>query len=166
MANINKVKAAVVFVTGVSAEDINSRKRMSEAAEARALFAWSCRLFTAASLTVIGRAEGGRSHASVLHQVQRIDDLLTVGDKRTCRLVKEIETVMSKEKRTIEITPENGSDNGMERISMQGFDCPYCAGRGWHIQYEGKEEKQVDCPRCKGTGLLTAFVSVKWMAGG
>ena len=57
---------------------------------------------------------------------------------------------MSKEKRTIEITPV----------------CTYCQGNGYHWQENCYRERyKQGCPICKGSGRLDAAVVIEWKAG-
>ena len=62
----------------------------------------------------------------------------------------------------ITIEPGDGCDNTPERFEIDGFECPYCNGRGRHRVYVGKDEYDVACSRCSGSGRLKAVVRIDW----
>jgi DnaJ-class molecular chaperone len=70
---------------------------------------------------------------------------------------------MSTIKNVIEINPPSG--NTMEEV-LRVFNqpCPSCNGRGFHIEYQGKEQVMKSCKRCDGTGKLQARIEINWSA--
>ena len=62
--------------TGVDSEAIQEKTRKREIVEARQLAHTLCRLLTNKSLSVIGRAIGGKAHDTVLHSLSTVADLL------------------------------------------------------------------------------------------
>jgi hypothetical protein len=73
---IEQIIEAVSTVTGVSYEAMQSPSRKREIVEARQLAMWFMKDETALSLKNIGFTFGGRDHATVIHAVQTINDLL------------------------------------------------------------------------------------------
>ncbi|WP_315563215.1 hypothetical protein [Segatella oris] len=74
---------------------------------------------------------------------------------------------MSKEKRTIEITPGLMSPGGSmkECFLSRGHACTYCQGNGYHWQENCcRERYKQGCPICKGSGRLDAVVTIEWKA--
>lgn len=74
---------------------------------------------------------------------------------------------MSKERRTIEISPGRLSQGGRmtEVIESVGHKCPYCQGNGYHWQEdEWQDRYKKECPICKGSGKLDAVIKVEWQA--
>ncbi|MDR2915588.1 MAG: hypothetical protein LBV74_12275 [Tannerella sp.] len=68
---------------------------------------------------------------------------------------------MSKQKQSIEITPPDF--NGMkETYHVYNHKCPTCNGRGFHIDYQGKDTTNKACKRCDGTGKLKAKIEMQW----
>ena len=80
-------------ITGVTVEEIKSRKRTPEIAEARFVY-WKLRFEKHGySYSAIGR-ETNRTHATVAHGVRRANDLISMRDRRTIKiweLIKDIE---------------------------------------------------------------------------
>ena len=74
---------------------------------------------------------------------------------------------MSKEKRTIEITPGLMSPGGSmtEVLESRGHVCTYCQGNGYHWQENCYRERyKHGCPVCGGSGRLDAVISIQWRA--
>ena len=74
---------------------------------------------------------------------------------------------MSKEKRIIEITPEQMIPGGRMSgtIESRGHKCPYCQGNGYFWQEDEFQERyKEECPICKGCGRLDAVVTIEWGA--
>ncbi len=72
---------------------------------------------------------------------------------------------MSVVRQVIEIRPSAFSPK--ENYLSTNFQCPTCHGEGYVWQagkspYEGDEK--VVCPKCEGTGLLDAVITVEWRA--
>lgn len=75
---------------------------------------------------------------------------------------------MSKEKRTIEITPGLMSPGGRmtEVLESRGHACSYCQGNGYFWQENVYRERyKQECCICKGSGKLDAVVTIEWKAG-
>lgn len=74
---------------------------------------------------------------------------------------------MSKEKRTIEITPGLMSPGGRmeEHFLSRGYVCTYCQGNGYHWQENCYRERyKQGCPMCRGSRRLDAVISIQWRA--
>lgn len=64
----------------------------------------------------------------------------------------------------IELVPGNGFRNEPEQLTVRDFDCPYCFGRGVHLEEVARDEiKETKCYACKGTKKLKAYVSIAWL---
>jgi len=70
------IQRAVAQSFGVEIEELKNEKRTKEITIARHVAMYLTRELTAYSLQAIGRAYGGRNHASVLHACSRIKALL------------------------------------------------------------------------------------------
>lgn len=74
---------------------------------------------------------------------------------------------MSKEKRTIEITPGLKTPGGRmeEHFLSRGHVCSYCQGNGYFWQENVYRERyKQECCICKGSGRLDAVVTIEWRA--
>lgn len=70
---------------------------------------------------------------------------------------------MSKIVQHIALNPTRYEVDNDGHCIARGFLCPTCCGRGYLGGIAHNEEKY-PCPRCKGTGLLKAIVTVKWLS--
>ncbi len=67
---IREIQNAVATQYGVTAADIRSHKRAYSIAHPRQMAMYLARELTDHSTTVIGRAFGGRDHATILHGIR------------------------------------------------------------------------------------------------
>ena len=67
----------VIGTFGVDMKSINSKSRKREIVLARQAAMHLCKKFTTQSVSRIGMVVGGRDHATVLHALKNVDDLLT-----------------------------------------------------------------------------------------
>ena len=54
---------------------------------------------------------------------------------------------------------------GRETVGeFPGYSCGYCQGNGWFWGTEegSREDVQVPCPVCEGSGELDAIITVDW----
>lgn len=49
-----------------------------------------------------------------------------------------------------------------EEMTIPGCVCSYCMGAG---NVQGLSAEWKDCPKCKGTGTVTAKVVIDWVPG-
>ena len=73
-ATISLIKRAVSEYFQISIEDISSRKRTKEIAEARQIAMYLSRKMTKSSLPKIGEEFGGRDHTTVMHACDKIKE--------------------------------------------------------------------------------------------
>jgi chromosomal replication initiator protein len=74
----------------VTIEDFNSKSKKREIVQARQLAMYFARKLTELSLDVIGNQCGRRNHATVVHAIKTIENLLDT-DKQFRALANEIE---------------------------------------------------------------------------
>lgn len=70
---------------------------------------------------------------------------------------------MSVKKQFVEVCPGSLFAGETEGLTLSGFICPYCSGRGGFIDDFSPEPKETECPHCKGTGQLKALVQIAWL---
>lgn len=51
---------------------------------------------------------------------------------------------------------------GHEELTIEGCVCSYCLGNG---HTTGVRDEWVTCPKCKGSGFMTAKVVIDWVPG-
>lgn len=93
----DEISKAVVNETGVSLENLMSRKRTSEIVEARQIFFYLCDKFTDLTFTCIGKTLN-RHHATVIYAVNRVPDLMTYDKmfkQKVLSLQNKIETILN-----------------------------------------------------------------------
>lgn len=74
----------------ISIEEFNTRTRKRDIVQARQLAMYFSKKYTKSSLTVIGRQCGGKDHATVLHSLKTVSNLIET-DKQFRALANEIE---------------------------------------------------------------------------
>ncbi len=67
---------AVSDATGISTKDIKGERRSTHLVEARHVFFWMARQYTAKSFPYIGRMCGNRDHSTVHHGANKVNDNL------------------------------------------------------------------------------------------
>ncbi len=91
---IDSVIEQVSRVMGVSVEDINSKKRTREIAQARQLAMYLCKQYAShIPLVTIGATIGGKNHSTVLHACKTVANLIET-DKGFKSQVEEIERAL------------------------------------------------------------------------
>jgi chromosomal replication initiator protein len=75
--SIDRVQAAVAAYFGISVVEMLSAKRTERIAWPRQIAITLSREFTDASLNNLGRAFGGRNHATVMHSCKRVSERIT-----------------------------------------------------------------------------------------
>jgi chromosomal replication initiator protein len=91
---IDSVIEQVSRVMGVSVEDINSKKRTREIAQARQLAMYLCKQHVShIPLVTIGATIGGKNHSTVLHACNTIADLIET-DKSFRAQVEDVERAL------------------------------------------------------------------------
>jgi len=73
---------------GFVAADLHSKRRTARVNKARQIAMYICREMTEASLPQIGEAFGGRSHTTVLHGINKIEEELEFDRVLEQRIVK------------------------------------------------------------------------------
>lgn len=110
--SIQVIQGIVSIASNMSIEDImmqngivSSRKR--ERTVPRMVSMYLSKKYTRHSLDYIGSLHGGRDHATVLHAVKTVNNLLDTNDRETVviysRAKKNIERIMSRNKRISDI---------------------------------------------------------------
>lgn len=87
---IEGIRQTVCDYLNLDLDTFNSPKRTREIAQARQIAMYLCKKHTKSPLTAIGSAIGGKNHATVLHAVKAIQNLIET-DKAFKRQVEEIE---------------------------------------------------------------------------
>lgn len=87
------VKAKVCEYFGVKVEEINSRSRKQPISYIRQLIIYVASKYTEESLAQIGINVGGRNHATVLHSINQIKNLVDT-DSKTREDISTIETLL------------------------------------------------------------------------
>lgn len=77
---LEDILTIVAEATDLREDDIQSKTRKGDVKEARQLFCWFARKYTARPLEIIGKTIN-RDHATVLHSIRVIDNLITTGDR-------------------------------------------------------------------------------------
>jgi chromosomal replication initiator protein len=72
----NLIMDVVARYTGITPEQMKSRKRVREFVVARQLFCYFCRKFTGLTFTEIGRCVGSRDHSTVMYSVEAIKNAM------------------------------------------------------------------------------------------
>jgi chromosomal replication initiator protein len=80
---------AVSRLTGISYEEMKSKKRDRELVEARHVSMYFLRKFTTLSTTNIGKKFGGRDHSTVLHGLTKAEDLIQF-DKQFAKRINQM----------------------------------------------------------------------------
>lgn len=71
----------VIGTFGVDMKSINSKSRKREIVLARQAAMYLCKQYTTQSVSRIGTIVGGRDHATVLHAIKNVEDLLKTDDE-------------------------------------------------------------------------------------
>ena len=79
--------SAICRVSGISESDMRSKTRRREVAVARQVFFYYARKNTGHSLKKIGEFIGGFDHATVLHSVNVVNNMLETKDRMITELV-------------------------------------------------------------------------------
>jgi len=72
---------------------------------------------------------------------------------------------MSKEVRMIALNSDIycGCGKDKQEITSRGHRCDYCNGNGFFYGLdEFSESVREPCPRCGGSGLLDAHITIRW----
>lgn len=75
------VLSLVVQTFGIDMKSINSKSRKKEIVQARQAAMHLCKKFTTQSVVRIGSIIGGRDHATVLHALKAVDDMLETDEQ-------------------------------------------------------------------------------------
>ena len=75
---INRIVEEVSRTTGVSVEDIYSKKRTANISNARKMCIYIIREITAMSYEAIGKEFNNMDHSSVLYNIQKMEQLLKI----------------------------------------------------------------------------------------
>jgi ATPase involved in DNA replication initiation len=159
MQTLEQIAERVYLATNFDLTALRTRGRDEFRVAARQLFCYYARL-EKYKFKEIGKFVH-IDHASAIHGYKRVE-----GMKDTDALFKGYiykYEIMSKRKQIIElIAPDY--ENGVENDTFNGFSCPACNGRGWHLDFVPGGSTPVDCPRCGGSGKLRVRVTMEWEA--
>ncbi len=78
--SIDGIRAHVARSWGVTVEALNSKRRTKEITVPRQVAMYLIREMLGASLVDIGRSFGGRDHSTVIHSVQKVDEMMVRDD--------------------------------------------------------------------------------------
>ena len=84
------IEAAVCNAVGVTVDKVISKRRTTDYVTARQLISYYSRMHTSMSLLSIGQKLGNRDHTTVLHNVQKIKNLIQTGDHQIMIYVNRI----------------------------------------------------------------------------
>jgi chromosomal replication initiator protein len=87
---IDAIRRAVCEWLNISPDALDSPKRTREIAQARQVTMYLCKKYTKSPLTAIGTAIGGKNHATVLHAIKAVTNLLET-DKAFRNQMEELE---------------------------------------------------------------------------
>ena len=87
---IRKIQSIVCIHTGIKSEKIHYKTRKEEIREARQLIHYFSAKYTKVALAKIGLWVGNKTHATVLHSIKKINDIIQT-DKEFKQLVDNIE---------------------------------------------------------------------------
>lgn len=87
---VDEIKKAVCEAFKVEMAALDSQRRTREIAQARQVAMWLSKKHTKTPLTAIGLAIGGKNHATVLHAIKAIDNLIAT-DKVLKQRIEELE---------------------------------------------------------------------------
>ncbi len=91
---IEGIRQVVCEYLKLDIDTFNSPKRTREIAQARQIAMYLCKKYTKAPLTAIGSAIGGKNHATVLHAVKAVQNLIET-DKAFRRQIEDIEKLVT-----------------------------------------------------------------------
>jgi ribosomal protein S27AE len=100
-------------------------------------------------------------HSTVSYSASRVEGMRDTDD-----IIKNYINryeIMSKNKQVIDLCPPD-YDVDREEAALRGFMCPKCSGRGYVMDYNGRDPERIGCPRCGGSGKLRAKVVIQWEA--
>ena len=86
---------AVAIYTGVSIDEISKENRLLNVSTARSAYLYLACLMTSLPLTRIANSVK-KHHSTVLHNKNKIQNLLDIGDKQTKRLINDIVDIYDK----------------------------------------------------------------------
>ena len=90
---INRIVEEVSRTTGVSIEDIYSKKRTSNIANARRMCFYIIREITSMSYDAIGKEFNNMDHSSVLYNIQKMEQLLKIDSNLNSRVLDIINNI-------------------------------------------------------------------------
>jgi chromosomal replication initiator protein len=84
--SIDGIRAHIAQSWGVTVEALNSKRRTKEITVPRQVAMYLIREMLAVSLVDIGRAFGGRDHSTVIHSVQKVEEMMAQDDAVRVRI--------------------------------------------------------------------------------
>jgi hypothetical protein len=159
MQSLGQIAEWIFLATGYDVDALRTKRRDTFRVAARQLFCYYARA-SGYSCGAVGEFLN-IDHVTVSYGSRRIGEI-----KETDGIIKNYINryeIMSKRKQIIELCPPGYADS-QESSTVTGFVCPKCSGRGYVMEYDGREPDRIDCPRCGGSGRLRAKVSIWWEA--
>jgi chromosomal replication initiator protein len=92
--NVAEIKRAVAEKWGVPVADMDSERRQKQVVVPRQVAMYVAKSLTSKSLPEIGRLFGGRNHATVIHAVRKVKEMLAT-DPRLEGVIQDIERIVS-----------------------------------------------------------------------
>lgn len=93
--SMNDIIDVVCDYYNITIEDINSKKRSQDIVHPRQVATWLCRNLTENSQDQVGKAVGGRDHATVINSINKINKEIS-SDSPTKREIEEIKNILEK----------------------------------------------------------------------
>lgn len=87
---MDSLMRSVAAIGGITLGELKSKSRKREIVICRQIVAYIAYKEGYGSYSVIGVAQGGFDHSSVIHSVQTIENHLSLKDKETIRIMKQL----------------------------------------------------------------------------
>jgi DnaA-like protein len=86
---------------GIAPEELSSKSRKTHLVDTRCAIAWFAKKYIpATNLKPIGKAMGGRHHSTVIHSIDRVNNLIEIKDFEYIQLLSQLEALIKTHLRT------------------------------------------------------------------
>lgn len=93
-SKFTQIASAVAAATDVTIEEMISRDRRMQVAEARHITIYLCRIRTGETMTAIGKYFA-RDHTTVIHAIRKVEDLIEIKDKDTMVYLEDVDNILN-----------------------------------------------------------------------